>query len=100
MHALHQPGEIKLSTFKQKILAGEIKRADALKVRYDDLQVEPGFNLRLPIDRLGEEDLAAAEADDESLFQHIMSGGQLPALEVRPRPEGGVWIVDCHRRHK
>jgi ParB family transcriptional regulator, chromosome partitioning protein len=89
-----------MSTFKQKILAGEIKRADAMKVRYEDLHVEPGFNLRLSLDKLSHEDRAIAEADDENLFQHIMSGGQLPAMEVRPRPEGGVWIVDGHRRHK
>ena len=29
-----------------------------------------------------------------------MAGGQYPALEVRPRAEGGVWIVDGHRRHR
>ena len=36
---------------------------------------------------------------DEELFQHIMAGGSIPELDVRPRDEGGVWIVDGHRRY-
>lgn len=79
-----------MTTFKQKILAKEIKRADAMKVRLQDLHAEPGFNLRV-------ED-ADFEASIDALAQHIIAGGQYPALEVRPRAEGGVWIVDGHRR--
>lgn len=75
---------------------GTIKRADAIKVRIEDIHVEPGFNLR---------DLGAV--DDEGLTfeqrlalleDHIAQGGMIPPLEVRPRDEGGVWIVDGHRR--
>ncbi len=87
-------------SFRQKILSKEIKRAHAMQVRYEDLHVEPGFNLRAPIERLGGKLRQQAEAAEESLFRHIMSGGQYPALEVRPRAEGGVWIVDGHRRHR
>ena len=79
-----------MTTFKQKILAKEIKRADAMKVRLQDLHAEPGFNLRI-------ED-ADFDASIDALAQHIIAGGQYPALEVRPRAEGGVWIVDGHRR--
>lgn len=86
-------------SFRQKILNKEIKRAHAMQVRYEDLYVEPGFNLRTPIALLEGEEREKAEADDESLFQHIMAGGPLPPLEVRPRNEGGVWIVEGHRRH-
>lgn len=89
-----------MTTFKQKILAKEIKRADAMKIRYQDLHVDPGFNLRTALDAMNAAERAEVEADNESLFQHIMSGGQLPALEVRPRPDGGVWLVDGHRRHE
>jgi ParB family chromosome partitioning protein len=67
-----------------------IKRADAEKIQYKDLHVEPGFN---PIGRMEDDE------DGESLFQFIMSGGRVPDLETRPREEGGVWIVDGHRRH-
>lgn len=81
-----------MTTFKQKILAGEIKRADAMKVRYEDLHEEPGFNLRI-------ED-ADFEASIIALADHIVAGGQYPALEVRPRAEGGVFIVDGHRRKR
>lgn len=81
-----------MTTFKQKILAGEIKRADAMKVRFEDLHEEPGFNLRIE-----DADFAASI---EALADHITAGGQYPALEVRPRAEGGVWIVDGHRRKR
>lgn len=87
-------------SFRQKILAKEIKRAHAMQVRYEDLYVEPDFNLRTPIDLLEGEEREAAEADDKALFEHIMAGGQVPPLEVRPRPGAGVWIVDGHRRHE
>jgi hypothetical protein len=63
-------------SFRQKILNKEIKRAHAMQVRYEDLYVEPGFNLRTPIALLEGEEREKAEADDESLFQHIMAGGQ------------------------
>lgn len=86
-------------SFKQKINDKEIRRADAMKIRYEDIHVEPGFNLRASLDLLEGDALKAAQEDDESLFRHIMAGGQYPALEVRPRAEGGVWLVDGHRRH-
>jgi len=79
-------------TFKTMIKAGEIKRADAMKVKLQDLHVEPGFNLRIE-----GEDLEASIA---LLATYIKDGGQYPALEVRPRAEGGVWIVDGHRRQR
>lgn len=87
-------------SFRQKILSKEIKRAHAMQARYEDLHVEEGFNLRTPVELLDGPEREKAEADDESLFQHIMSGGRIPPLETRPRAEGGVWIVDGHRRHK
>lgn len=88
-----------MKSFKQMIQGGEIKRADAMKIQYADLHIEPNFNLRDAIENLSAEERQAAEAEDESLFQHIVSGGQIPALEVRPREDGGVWVVDGHRRH-
>jgi ParB-like chromosome segregation protein Spo0J len=81
-----------MTTFKQMILAKEIKRADAMRVRYQDLYEEPGFNLRI-------ED-ADFQASIEALADHIEQGAQYPALEVRPRDLGGVFIVDGHRRKR
>lgn len=79
-----------MASFRQMTNDKVIKRADAEKIQYKDLHVEPGFN---PSGRMEDDE------DGESLFQFIMSGGRVPDLEVRPREEGGVWIVDGHRRH-
>lgn len=79
-------------SFKQMIQAGDIKRADAMKIRLDDIHEEPGFNLRDE-----GEDL---EESIEALAAHIMAGGIFPALEVRPRAGGGVFVVDGHRRRR
>lgn len=77
-------------SFKQMIKDGEVKRADAMKVRLDDIHEEPGFNLR----REGED----LQGSIDALCDFILDGGQLPPLEVRPRADGGVWLVDGHRR--
>jgi ParB family transcriptional regulator, chromosome partitioning protein len=71
---------------------GTIKRADAMKVRIHDLHEEPGFNLR--------EEGAELDESIAVLADFIAAGGQVPALEVRPREDGGVWIVDGHRRSR
>lgn len=79
-------------SFKQMIKDGEVRRADAMKVQLEDLHEEPGFNLRTEGDAL--------EASINALAEFIAAGGQIPPLEVRPRPEGGVWLVDGHRRRR
>lgn len=79
-------------SFKQMIKDGEVRRADAMKVQLEDLHEEPGFNLRTEGDAL--------EASINALAEFIAAGGQIPPLEVRPRAEGGVWLVDGHRRHR
>ncbi|BAO62852.1 hypothetical protein PPC_3505 [Pseudomonas protegens Cab57] len=71
---------------------GDLKRADAMKARLEDLHEEPGFNLRAEGEEL-EESISA-------LAEFIFAGGQIPALEVRPRAEGGMWVVDGHRRRR
>lgn len=79
-------------SFKQMIADKEIKRADAMKAILEDLHEEPGFN-----ERTEGEDL---EASISELAEFIASGGQIPSLEVRPRAEGGLWVVDGHRRRR
>lgn len=79
-------------SFKQMIKDGELRRADAMKARLEDLHEEPGFNLRSE-----GEDLEQSIAE---LAEYIYQGGQLPPLEVRPRAEGGLWVVDGHRRRR
>ena len=79
-------------SFKQMIKDGDVRRADAMRVKLEDLYEEPGFNLRIEGDVL--------EASIELLAEFIANGGQIPPLEVRPRSAGGVWIVDGHRRRR
>jgi ParB/RepB/Spo0J family partition protein len=81
-----------MKSFKQLVQAGEIKRADAMKIALDDIHEEPGFNLRTEGDDL--------EASIDALADYIHGGGIVPALEVRPREEGGVWVIDGHRRRR
>lgn len=76
----------------RKMLASEVaKRADAVQILYDSIHIEPGFNLR--------QHGAELEESIEALTEHIMNGGKYPPMEVRVRDEGGVWVVDGHRRH-
>lgn len=79
-------------SFKSMIKSGEIRRADAMKIQLDDIFEEAGFNLR----QEGED----LEASINALAAHILAGGIVPALEVRPRPGGGVFVVDGHRRRR
>lgn len=79
-------------SFKQMIQAGEVKRADAMKIPLDHIHEEPGFNLRT--------EGADLEASIRELAAYIAGGGIVPALEVRPRPAGGVFVVDGHRRRR
>lgn len=81
-----------LKSFKQMRVDGELTRADGEKIQFKDLHVELGFNAPGRTDHDSE--------DDDGLYQYIISGGRIPELDVRPREEGGVWIVDGHRRHK
>jgi ParB-like chromosome segregation protein Spo0J len=83
-----------VKSFKQMRIDGELVRADAEKIDYRNIHIEPDFN---PPGRNDED-----EADDEELFAFIVKNGvlSLPQLEVRPRDGGGVYIVDGHRRHK
>lgn len=87
-----------MTTFKRMIGDKTIKRADAMKIRLEDIHEEPGFNLR---------DETAVDADGisfedsiQALADYIGAGGTYPALEVRPRDEGGVWVVDGPRRRR
>lgn len=80
------------ASFKTMIKDGTIKRADAMKVRYSDIRVKEGFNLR----DLDEE----YDAGIQALASYILNGGTFPALEVVALPDGsGVEVVDGHRRY-
>lgn len=79
-------------SFKQLTKDGVLKRADAYKVRYQDIHVADGFNAR--------EHNARLQAHIGEIADFIMAGGQLPPIEVEPHADGvGVVIVDGHCRH-
>ncbi len=83
-------------SFKQLVANGTAKRADTIKFKIEDIHEEPGFNLR---DETGVDADGVSFADSiRALADYIRAGGILPPLEVRPRAEGGVFLVDGHRR--
>lgn len=82
------------NSFKQMIKAGEIKRTDSgMFISLNDIHVKHGFNKR------DDADERTLKADDD-LFQFLMNGGTVPPLEVVARDEGGVWVVEGHRRRR
>lgn len=81
------------NSIKSMIKAGVIKRPDGrMEISPSDVHAEPGFNERIEGPEL--------EASITELADYIIAGGMVPALEVRARDGGGVWIVDGHRRHR
>ena len=85
-------------SFKMLIKDGTAKRADSMRFRIEDIHEEPGFNLR----RTDAVDADGKTLQDhiDDLARHIVAGGIVPPLEVRPRIGGGVFVVDGHRRRR
>ncbi len=81
------------NSIKQMIKSGVIRRSDSgMFISLSDIHVREGFNKR-------EDDERTRQADDE-LFTYLMNGGPVPPLEVIARDEGGVWVVEGHRRRR
>ncbi|MGG5840335.1 chromosome partitioning protein ParB [Huaxiibacter chinensis] len=81
------------NSFKQMTRDGTIKRTDTgMFISLDLIHVREGFNKR-------EDDERTRQADYD-LFIYLMNGGAVPPLEVIPRDEGGVWVVEGHRRRR
>lgn len=81
------------NSFKQMSRDGTIKRTDTgMFISLEHIHVREGFNIR-------EDDERTRLANDD-LFDYLMNGGVVPPLEVVARDEGGVYIVEGHRRHK
>lgn len=79
------------NSFKKMTKEGVIKRTDTgMFISLDDIHIREGFNKREDGDRTRE----AAE----ELFNFMLNGGRVPPLEVTAREEGGVWVVEGHRR--
>lgn len=80
------------NTYRQMIAKKVIKRSDVgQQIRLQDIHIKPGFNKRVLNDDY--------EAAQKELVEFLEQGGTVPALEVYPRDDGGVWLVEGHRRH-
>lgn len=80
------------NSFKKMTTSGVIKRLHhGMFISIDDIHIQPGFNRR-------DDDETTRRANDE-LFEYLVNGGTVPPLEVYERDEGGVWIVEGHRRY-
>lgn len=89
------------NSFKSMIKEGMIKRSDSgMFMRLVDIHVREGFNTRVSADQLSGDLREEVQAEEDSLLSFIVNGGQVPALEVTARDDGGVYIVEGHRRHR
>ncbi|SAL03246.1 Nucleoid occlusion protein [Caballeronia fortuita] len=86
----------KQKSYRDLLAEGTAARVNAYRIKLDEIHEQPGFNLRdeNAIDENGE----TFQEGIERLASYIASGGMYPPIEVRIRDEGGVWIVDGHRR--
>lgn len=79
-------------TFKSMRRDGAIKRGEANAVRLEDIHERPGFNI------IRDYDSPKYQEDVDALVAYLEAGGTVEALEVIPRAEGGVWVVQGHTR--
>lgn len=87
-----------MKSFRQMTEDKTIRRADAMKIQLEDIHFEEGFNLRDMDPNAVDEDGQTFEEGIAELAAYIKAGGYVPPLEVRPRAEGGVLVVEGHRR--
>lgn len=89
------------NSFKSMIKEGRIKRTDSgMFMRISDIHVRDGFNTRVYAESLSGDLRDQVQAEEDSLLNFIVNGGQVPAIEVTARDGGGVFIVEGHRRHR
>ena len=79
------------NSFRQMLASKIIKRTDNGQfIGLADIHEKPGFNKR-------DKD-ADWEAGIQELVAFLDAGGEVPPIEVHARDDGGVWIVEGHRR--
>lgn len=72
--------------------AKQFRRVDGLTAIYEELRVEPGFNLR--------EEGPELDAHRQAMLAHLRRGGSFPPIEVRlDATTQTPTIVDGHNRH-
>jgi PRTRC genetic system ParB family protein len=75
------------NTAAEVVLEGEL-----IKARLCEVHVEPGHN---PRQRINEQSPSFIE-----LVDSVKAKGVVQPIVIRPRAEGGYWIVAGHRRHR
>ncbi|MGL5386675.1 MAG: chromosome partitioning protein ParB [Serratia sp. (in: enterobacteria)] len=79
------------NSFNKMIDEKIIKRGKtSLLIPLDYIFFKEDFNRRVDNERY--------RTANEEFYQYMLSGGKVPNLEVIPRDEGGVWVVEGHRR--
>lgn len=72
---------------------GTLKRTDTgLFCRLEDIHELPGFNI------IRDYNSPKYQQSVDELVAYLEAGGTVEALEVRPRADGGVWVVQGHTR--
>jgi len=80
-------------TIQDLITNGTLKRGDqGMTCALEDFHVRPGFNTREEAERLHD------SIEDDAHYTLANGISNMPQLKITPRDEGGVWIVDGHRR--
>lgn len=81
------------NSFKKMIKEKIISRSDSgMFISLDNIHVKEGFNKRVNDER--------TRLADDDLFAFLMAGGTVPAIEAVARDDGGVWVVEGHRRRR
>ncbi|EPN2806549.1 chromosome partitioning protein ParB [Serratia marcescens] len=80
------------NSFNKMIDEKIIKRGKTgFLIQLKNIHVNPEFDIRVKNERYHEA--------GEKLYQFMLAGGKVPPLEVIPRDDGGVWIIEGHRRN-
>lgn len=81
------------NSFNKMIDEKIIKRGKTgFLIQLGNIYVNPEFDIRVKNERYHEA--------GEKLYQFMLAGGKVPPLEVIPRDDGGVWIIEGHRRNE
>ncbi|WP_260953747.1 chromosome partitioning protein ParB [Serratia marcescens] len=81
------------NSFNKMIDEKIIKRGKTgFLIQLENIHVNPEFDIRVKNERYHEA--------GGKLYQFMLAGGKVPPLEVIPRDDGGVWIIEGHRRNE
>lgn len=81
------------NSFNKMIDEKIIKRGKTgFLIQLENIHANPEFDIRVKNERYHEA--------GEKLYQFMLAGGKVPPLEVIPRDDGGVWIIEGHRRNE